>query len=528
MLIAKYLNNFAEQEKRNILAGLSVFAGFDYAVDKNAGVISLDLFQESLSKINEKEQRLKNTGVYFTPVDVAKYIVANTFCQFADYENLAIKSYSQCLDILRKTDISWLINARVFDPTCGTAEFLLTSLELKFLLHDNYNDEDILLIVNSIYGNDIAVESLFLSKIRIFFAAISRLTNKQNALKVAHIIERNFTTDDYIIRSSNIPNYDIIVGNPPYAEYSKINPRPLNKYGNVYADVLQNSIESLQDKGCIGFVIPISFVSTARMSILRQFVFEHLGQIYVLNYADRPDCLFNGVHQKLTILIGIKATEHCKIFSSSYKRWYKQERQKVLDDCDIFPIVCTNRYIPKIGNKTEWNIYEKIKTIHGVPLAETLNATNGVPIYLNMRGCFWIKAFSFNPGSNEYKQFISKISLQPYILSILNSSLYFFFWSVVSDCWHITINDLSDFIVPISGVDVSKFSVLSKELEERLESTKKYIGSKQVEYEYKHRECKDIIDKIDESLGRIYHLTKSEIEYLKRYELNYRMSNGKI
>ena len=52
------------------------------------------------------------------------------------------------------------------------------------------------------------------------------------------------------------------------------------------------------------FIIPLSYISTPRMSTLRDELFDMVSEQYILSYADRPDCLFDSVHQKLCILIG--------------------------------------------------------------------------------------------------------------------------------------------------------------------------------------------------------------------------------
>ena len=135
-----------------------------------------------------------------------------------------------------------------------------------------------------------------------------------------------------------------------------------------------------------------------------------------------------------------------------------------------------------------------------------------------MRSCFWIKAFSFNPGSSEYKEF--NFNNSDYIICLLNSSLFWLFWTIVSDCWHITSKELKHFKYIDTAED---FSILRKELEDKLERTKKYVGSKQTEYEYKHKYCKDIIDKIDNKLAKIYGLTSEELNYIKEFAIKYRM-----
>ena len=83
----------------------------------------------------------------------------------------------------------------------------------------------------------------------------------------------------------------------------------------------------LKSSGVIGFVIPLSFVATSRMQSIREDMYKELNRIFILNYADRPDCLFNGVHQKLNIVIAKKGTGETKTFTSNYQYWYKNERK---------------------------------------------------------------------------------------------------------------------------------------------------------------------------------------------------------
>lgn len=137
-----------------------------------------------------------------------------------------------------------------------------------------------------------------------------------------------------------------------------------------------------------------------------------------------------------------------------------------------------------------------------------------------------MKAFSFNPGSKEYKAFNFGAEYS-FIHCVLNSSLFWLYWTIISDCWHITKKELEGFYIPTLKEEQYKvFDRLSEKLERRLEQTKKYIGSKQVDYEYKHKECKAEIDEIDDFLAGIYELTNEESFYIKNFALKYRMGSG--
>ena len=57
-----------------------------------------------------------------------------------------------------------------------------------------------------------------------------------------------------------------------------------------------------------------------------------------------------------------------------------------------------------------------------------------------------------------------------------------------------------------------------------LENNKKYIGSKQTKYEYKHKFSKHIIDEIDKELKCIFNLTEEEYLYITQYTEKYRIN----
>ena len=59
-----------------------------------------------------------------------------------------------------------------------------------------------------------------------------------------------------------------------------------------------------------------------------------------------------------------------------------------------------------------------------------------------------------------------------------------------------------------------------------MEETKVYVGTKQIDYEYKHRFCKAIIDKIDKELKSVYGLSDGEVRYIQTFNEKYRISDG--
>ena len=505
------------------------FIKYDFEnVNISLSNLKSDDFQTEMFKLNEKSSKRKKNGVYYTPNDVSEYIIANSFINFIDNSINKTINYNEIYNTLINYDNEKLnkilFNSKILDPTCGSGEFLLNTFIMKYnLLKEtkNVNDENILRITKTLYGNDIDDESTDISKIRLFMYVYSLLENKDYYKKLTKILINNFTNYDFVLDSNKINNkFEIVVGNPPYVEYGKYDDKEklINKYGNIYADVIKNSIDLLKCGGILGFIVPLSYVATTRMSKIREYVTEKCSKQILLSFADRPDCLFSGVHQKLNIVIFQKnCNKNKKIYVSNYKHWYKEERKELLNGRDVMISNYNLNFIPKIGNNIEKSIFDKIFTTNKENLYD-IQSQLGKNLYLNMRSCFWIKAFSFNPGSSEYKEF--KYENVDYIICLLNSSLFWLYWTMVSDCWHITSKELKHF----RFIDTTNdFEELRKKLEQELENTKKYVGSKQTEYEYKHKFCKKIIDKIDDKLANIYGLNSVELDYLKNFAIKYRM-----
>lgn len=484
-------------------------------------------FQSTLFKLNERSEKQKKNGVYYTPNDVSEYIIANSLINYVNdkmdktinYNNI----YKELLKIEKYDLENLLFKNKILDPTCGSGEFLLNTFIIKYNLLKKINmvsDDNILKIITTLYGNDIDDESTDISKIRLFFYTINLLSEKKYYKKISKILVNNFSNYDFVSDSDRLgKKFDIIIGNPPYVEYGKypFKEKLNNKFGNIYADVIKNSVNLLKKDGVLGFIIPLSYVSTTRMSKIRDYVDKECSKQIILSFADRPDCLFNGVHQKLNIVIFKRIVSKKEIYVSNYKHWYRNERNELLNGREVLVSNYDFKFIPKIGNEIEKNIFDKVYSISDNNLYDSQNSKSK-SLYLNMRSCFWIKAFSFNPGSNEYKKLSYKNV--DFVICLLNSSLFWLFWTMVSDCWHITSKELKHFKYIETNED---FSLLRKNLEDKLENTKKYIGSKQTEYEYKHKYCKDVIDKIDDKLAKLYNLTDEELKYIKNYAIKYRM-----
>lgn len=489
--------------------------------------------QETLARVNEKESRRKSAGVFYTDSDVTDFMVLNSFFHHINPSLVTVSPSShihQQFKGLSNESVCSVLQSSVFDPTCGAGAFLVSALAHKIELFKAgiCNDIPLLNVVGTIIGNDIESTSTDITKLRLFFLVIDSFEEELDVASIAKVISKCFHNVDMVdYKGCVFGNYDIIVGNPPYIEYGKYEGTIVNDYGNVYADVMKNVSTMLKSNGVLAFVVPLSYISTARMGSIREYVHSQTGKQILLNFADRPDCLFSGVHQKLTIVMAQKTKDLEGIYTSKYNHWYKTERETLFSNLPLEQIpVFDNRYWPKLGDATATAIYEKILSYKGEDILSLNQGNNNGSLFINLRACFWMKVFSKDMKSNSYKEYrIDKTKL-PFVYCLLNSSLFFLLWTIVSDGWHITNKELSFIKIPNRIPKPKTWSKLYEKLENQLETTKEYVGTKQVDYEYKHKLCKDIIDEIDNELKSVYKLTAPELNYIKKFNEKYRISDG--
>lgn len=542
----------------------------------------------ALGQVFEKIITKKEIGAYYTSNQTTKYISENTilpniikswslidkdlnlFLLQFETDNKSsliefyIKNNKSLFDLLKllikkfnSENLKDVIkNIKIIDISCGSGSFLFYSYKLLYKIYhileisdNNVNN----IFKNNLFGIDIDSEAIDILKFRILldliindeivedlnylennFVAYNSLlgNNKKEYKKSIFFINKTFKS---IIDNGG---FDIVLGNPPYLEYRNVKKYytvdgyVTEKCNNLYAFVLEKNLNILKEEGHMGMIVPISYTSTKRMKELRELFSSNSTYQFCSNFADRPSSLFNGVHQKLNIILLEKKTfsKNSKLYTSSYKHWYKDEKNEVFSNITYIENDLKNPdFYFKIGNLTEKNIINKLIFVNNKSMLPDKNIKTKFNVWLNMRMCFWNKSFTYLHQSNEYKVFNFENEKQSIIFSaLLNSNIFFFFWESVSDCWHITLKELNELkfnIDDMSDSDYKELKIIYNELEFFLEKNKKKINSKQSQFEYQHKKAKHLIDKLDLIFGKYFKLTYDELDYLKNYQLKFRMNN---
>ena len=119
-------------------------------------------------------------------------------------------------------------------------------------------------------------------------------------------------------------------------------------------------------------------------------------------------------------------------------------------------------------------------------------------------------------------------------MAILNSSLFYWFFVLRSNCRDLSSREIETFPIDISSVNPQNAKLL-KDLGKALSADfqrnayrkiANYKATGQVQYdEYYPKLSKTIIDKIDAALASIYGFSEEELDFILNYDIKYRMGD---
>jgi len=351
--------------------------------------------------------------------------------------------------------------------------------------------------------------------------------------------------------------FNVIIGNPPYVEYSKVRKEYLIKNfktincGNLYAFVLENSLRVLIKKGRCGLIVQLSALSTERMESLQNLIKSNLNINFYSHFSgDRnPAELFTGVKNRLSIILGKKAEQNSKnTYSTNYLKWYTVFRPFLFTKIKYSSI---NNHIrkstaPKVGDKTGLKILEKIgnnKNSISSFFSKTVTKYN---IVYHNTPIHWIRAFDFLPyfwnervGEKLSTQMILRYTYnenyQKLLVSIMNSNLFFWFWLIHSDCYHLISREIFNFKIDLDVLEEKNKSEFISICNELMDDYRRRSIIKQAFYkttglvkyqEIDPKKSKKIIDRIDLILADHYNFDNEEIDYIINYDIKFRMAFG--
>jgi type I restriction-modification system DNA methylase subunit len=338
--------------------------------------------------------------------------------------------------------------------------------------------------------------------------------------------------------------FDVIIGNPPYVEYRKITGEYRLKEddvrslasGNLYAFCMERCTYLIHHGSRFGMIVPAGVMGLDDSRDLRKVLTETFPFIAASTYAIRPSKLFDGVDQRLCIFVAGYSQNPLQMYASKYHHWNAEERATLFARLS-FEECLMNRLgrLPQIGTTHARNVLTKIEAASGIPIASTFSDMESNYLNYHRSPRYWIRSMNFEPyfrsasrSRSEYHLIdlrIRKKNDVPVVGSLLNSSLFFFWFIVVGNGRNITGTDVSAFPMgEIKEASAQRLAELFSRLMKDYKAKSFTRVRKDCEFqEFRPSLSKPILDEIDGALARHYGFTDEELDFIVNYDIKYRL-----
>ncbi|WP_353686056.1 N-6 DNA methylase [Thermodesulfovibrio sp. 3462-1] len=342
--------------------------------------------------------------------------------------------------------------------------------------------------------------------------------------------------------------FDIVIANPPYG--GKYDDRAIpffkrfyrcvgskNKKGSfdTFALFIERGFNILKKNGNLIFITPISVTSSDSMVSLHELLENNCKIIKISSYAVRPQPVFESAVVNTSIISFIKTlTPAEKILLTKMYRKGKGFRLEDLSNnlqfIDVKEYKLRGRY-PKISLKIEKDILEKLFKIK--TKIKDLLRKKGKPIYYRTTGGRYFKVITnYSTNSTKEKAIYFDSEIANSIGAILSSNLFFWWYQIYSNNLDLKSYEIESFPIPLEKLNSEIIGTLERVYDEYLQDierhanirkTKRYANINEFK-EYKIAKSKHLVDKIDDIIGPLYGLTNEEVEFIKNYEIEFRLS----
>ena len=340
--------------------------------------------------------------------------------------------------------------------------------------------------------------------------------------------------------------FDVIIGNPPYVEYSKVKKDYTVKgyetesCGNLYAMVWELSL-NLSSSGYIGFIVPAASVCTDGFAPLRNLL-TAAGGLVISSYGDNPGNLFKGIpHSRLSIILLNKRTKTRRTFTTKYNKWRPQERDVLFQNLAFVDSteVDSQLSIAKLGSNIEKSILDKFHRKSLIFTRYSLISTR-FPIYYTRKLSHFVQILNFIPliydslgnrrNPSELKEiwFENKDTANA-ILGFLNSSLFSWLITIHSDCRNLNKREIWMARFDLTDEqNLTQLAALAEVLMVDVDNNSRMLNQDDLTIQATFpRQSKQILDKLDNVLCKHYCFTDEELDFIINYDIKYRMGLGK-
>jgi hypothetical protein len=373
-----------------------------------------------------------------------------------------------------------------------------------------------------------------------------KLAAKYEAWKASHQPFHWFV-DFYPLMATG--GFDVVIGNPPYVQLSEVEAYGVSRYetagtGNLYAVMLERCLTLTTSTGRSGFIVPVSSISTDGYRSL-QNIYSALT-VNVSCYDDRPSRLFEGLeHIRLVIALATRSNSP-RWITTRYYKWTSEERASLFERLAYFPAAESPiaNAVPKMGSEIERAILEKAR-LSGSALATHLSNGSSHVVNYSRKVGYFLQVIDFVPRvlsgdgtirmPSEFKSLCFNSSSEAKaVLALLNSSLFYWFITLLSDCRHLNKREIESFPVASALLHGSTSSAIGDAAARLMNDLQAQSEHRRMKFKHDTLTVQCVLPKkswssiqwLDMQVCGAIGLAATETDYIINYDIKYRMGQS--
>lgn len=347
--------------------------------------------------------------------------------------------------------------------------------------------------------------------------------------------------------------FDIVVGNPPYGDVLE---EPEKRFtegydagsvNDIIAPFVERESQILQDDGCIGNILALLIAYQSNADPMRDMLRDSFVKTEIACFTRRPSQVFAGSQARTGIITGRKDSdaEDEDIETSRFIRFTEENRGEVFknisyESTEGFTLgekigSGGDKSLPKIGESEIKDILEKLKDHSDIVFRDKMergsSASSPHVVWRSYHPSYFMNPFLedlYPQGeqSRDFKPmyFDSELEQKAAFLT-MQTSLYYLYWMVYENERDLNWKTVEAFPFP-SEEDLQEkedeiielADILWEEMEDR------FLGNIRETFDT-ISVIKPMTDKADDLIGPMFDLTEEEIEFVKRYDEQYRLSD---
>ena len=250
--------------------------------------------------------------------------------------------------------------------------------------------------------------------------------------------------------------FDVIIGNPPYVEYSKVRrDYSIRRYktescGNLYAYVIERCFSIFKHNGRMGMIVPLSLTFSRDFTTLRSMLLDAKGLLQISSYDNIPDRLFTGAkesentskanQQRITIFTLHYSKSTPYIQTTPILRWKASERWRLLCELPLAEAtnLCSPQSFPKIGTSKMKTFLQRWEA-SPQRLSALLTKYSSYSLVIPKTAGYYIAAYPTEMDrTKQMTLYFNDKRSQDIAFVTINSNVFFWFWRVFGDGFDVT------------------------------------------------------------------------------------------